>query len=255
MVDQFWLTNIGCPIILQNMLENLSKIEIENPVELIISQIRELISSGTIKPGEKLPPERKLAEHLGVSRGQIREAINKLQFYGIVKVQPQSGTTVTGIGIIALEGLITDILKIENVDLRSLIDTRILLEKEAARLAAKNRTQQDLVQLSNALSQYEKKLFETDAAVEEDLLFHIKIAEASKNTVLKSLMIIITPDIVKNFIQYKVCNETNHKKTIQEHQRILDMISEQNEKGAEEAMGSHLSEIKTFSKTFDKTLK
>ena len=92
------------------MLESLNKIEVEHPDDLIIKQIRELISSGTIKPGEKLPPERKLAEHLGVSRGQIREAINKLQFYGIVKVQPQSGTIVTGIGIVALEGLITCLL-------------------------------------------------------------------------------------------------------------------------------------------------
>lgn len=233
------------------MLENLNKIEIENPVELIISQIRELIRSGTIKPGEKLPAERKLAEHLGVSRGQIREAINKLQFYGIVKVQPQSGTTVTGIGIVALEGLITDILKIENVDLKSLIHTRILLEKEAARLAARNRTKDDLVQLSNALNQYEKQLDLTNNAVEEDLLFHIKIAEASKNTVLKSLMIIITPDIVKNFIQYKVCSESNNKKTIKEHQNILEMISQQNEKGAEKAMEIHLSDIKGLSSTYD----
>lgn len=233
------------------MLENLNKIEIENPVELIISQIRDLIRSGTIKPGEKLPAERKLAEHLGVSRGQVREAINKLQFYGIVKVQPQSGTTVTGIGIVALEGLITDILKIENVDLKSLIHTRILLEKEAARLAARNRTKDDLVQLSNALSQYEKQLDLTNNAVEEDLLFHIKIAEASKNIVLKSLMIIITPDIVKNFIQFKVCSESNNKKTIEEHQKILEMIFQQNEKGAEEAMEVHLSDIQIFSSTFD----
>jgi len=232
------------------MLENLNRIEIENPVELIISQIRELISSGRIKPGEKLPPERKLAEHLGVSRGQIREAINKLQFYGIVKVQPQSGTTVTGIGIVALEGLITDILKIENVDLKSLIDTRILLEKEAARLAARNRTKDDLVQLSNALKQYENKLEQSDHAVEEDLLFHIKIAEASKNSVLKTLMIIITPDIVKNFIQFKVCSDTNNKKNIEEHLQILEMISQQDEKGAEEAMELHLSDIKKFKKSF-----
>ena len=68
------------------MLDNLNKIELKNPVDLIISQIRDLISAGHIKPGEKLPPERKLAEHLGVSRGQVREAINKLQFYGILKV-------------------------------------------------------------------------------------------------------------------------------------------------------------------------
>jgi len=228
------------------MLEKLNKIEIQHPVDLIISQIRELIISEKIKPGEKLPSERKLAEHLGVSRGQVREAITKLQFYGILKVQPQSGTTVSGIGIVALEGLITDILKLENVDFKSLIDTRILLEKEATRLAAKNRTKDDLVQISNALSQYQDKLDLSNNAVEEDLLFHIKIAEASKNTVLKSLMMIITPDIVKNFIKYKVCNDVNNQKTIQEHQRILDMIASQDEMGAEKAMEDHLLDIKNF---------
>jgi len=229
------------------MLENLKKVKLENPVDLIISQIRELILSGVIKPGEKLPPERKLAEHLGVSRGQIREAINKLQFYGIVSVQPQSGTIVNGLGIVALEGLITDILKLEKVDFKSLVDTRILLEKEAARLAAINRTKDDLVQLSNALDQYEKKVLENNVAVEEDLLFHLKIAEASKNTVLKSLMLIITPDIVKSFIQFKVCDDGNNKNIIKEHRNILEMITKQDEAGAVLAMEQHLTDIKGFS--------
>lgn len=229
------------------MLENLNKIKVENPVDLIISQIRDLISSGTVKPGEKLPPERKLAEHLGVSRNQVREAINKLRFYGILKVQPQSGTTVSGIGIVALKGLITDILEIEKSDFNSLVDTRILLEKEAARLAALNRTKDDIVQLTNALKDYREKLSESDKAVEEDLLFHIKIAEAGKNKVLKSLMMIITPDIAKNFIQFKVCNDANNNQTIQEHQNILDMISNQDADGAVLAMEDHLSDIKNFS--------
>lgn len=230
------------------MLENLSKITIENPVDLIISQIRDLISTGAVKPGEKLPPERKLAEHLGVSRSQVREAINKLQFYGIVKVQPQSGTTVTGIGIVALEGLITDILRIENSDFKSLVATRILLEKEAARLAALNRTTDDIIQITNALNDYENKLSKSNEAVEEDLLFHIKIAEASKNSVLKSLMMIITPDIVKNFIQYKVCSESNNMRTIAQHRTILEMISNQDAEGASKAMDIHLLEIKNFTK-------
>jgi len=49
------------------VLDSLNKIVVQDPIELIISQIRDLISSGKIKSGEKLPPERKLAEHLGVS--------------------------------------------------------------------------------------------------------------------------------------------------------------------------------------------
>jgi len=231
------------------LLENLNKIEIENPVDLIITQIRDLISSGAVKPGEKLPPERKLAEHLGVSRSHVRDAINKLQIYGIVKIIPQSGTIVTGLGIVALEGLITDILKIEDTDFKSLVDTRVLLEREAARLAAIHRTEDDLVQLTNALKQYEEKLDLTDVAVEEDLLFHIKIAEASKNSVLKSLMMIITPDIVKSFLKLKVCSENNNRKTIAEHRKILDMITAKDPDGAIIAMESHLVDITDFSKT------
>jgi len=229
------------------VLENFNRIEIKNPVDLIISQIRDLISTGAVKPGEKLPPERKLADHLGVSRSQVREAINKLQIYGIVKIIPQSGTVVTGIGIVALEGLISDILKIENSDFKALVDTRVLLEREAARLAAINRTTDDIVQLTNALNQYEQKLNETGVAVEEDLLFHIKIAEASKNSVLKSLMMIITPDIVKSFIKLKVCSDSNNKKTIAEHQKILDMIVGKDSNGAIEAMEKHLDDITDFS--------
>ena len=229
------------------MLENLSKIRVQNPVDLIISQIRELIISGAIKPGDKLPPERKLADHFGVSRGQVREAISKLQIYGIVKVLPQSGTIVNGIGIVALEGLISDLLKLEKTDFVSLVDTRILLEKEAARLAAIHRTENDIFEMNKALSKYEHKLKSDGVAVEEDLLFHVQIAEASNNKVLKSLMMIITPDIVKSFKSLKVCDGDNNESTIQEHRDIYEAIVNQQPEEASAAMMIHLQDVKNFS--------
>ena len=137
------------------MLNSLERISLKNPVDTIIKQIRSQISAGQVKPGEKLPPERKLAEKLGVSRTQVREAIRKLEFYGILKTVPQSGTIVSGTGIVALEGLITDVLKIEEVDFQSLVETRVLLEKEAAALAAKRRTDADIVSMDLALRAYE----------------------------------------------------------------------------------------------------
>lgn len=229
------------------MLENLTRIKLESPVDLIISQIRDLISSGKIKPGEKLPPERKLADHFGVSRSQVRDAISKLEVYGIVKVQPQSGTTVSGIGIVALEGLLTDILRIDRADFKSLVDTRILLEKEAARLAAIHRSDENLFQMSIALDQCEKELSQNSIAIEQDLMFHLKIAEASNNAVLRSLMMIITPDILKSFTKLKVCSETNNKKTIDEHRNIVEMIAERNPEGAMRSMELHLEDVTNFS--------
>jgi ACS family hexuronate transporter-like MFS transporter len=118
------------------MLQNLSKIEVKSAVDLIIYQIRELIKSGAIKSGDKLPPERKLAEHFGVSKHQVCEAINKLQACGIVTISPQSGIKVNEIGMLAFEGLLSNILDMEKPDFISLVDTRILLEIEAVKLAA-----------------------------------------------------------------------------------------------------------------------
>lgn len=231
------------------MLENLQKITIEKPVDKIISQIRSLITAGEIEPGDKLPPERKLAEYLGVGRAQVRDAIRKLEFYGILKTHPQSGTIVSGIGIVALEGLMTDVLQLEEHDFRSLVETRVLLEMQTASLAASKRTSDDIAQLNSALKAYETKVKQGQPAVEEDLLFHIKIAEAGKNNVLKSLMMIITPDIVSSFNKLKVCNDGNTYKSLEEHQTILDHIVNQEHELASKAMELHLRDVLAFSKT------
>ncbi len=230
------------------MLDIFSEIKVESPVDKIIRQIRTLITTGELKSGDKLPPERKLSEKFGVGRYVVRDAIKKLEFYGIVKTQPQSGTVIEGLGMVALEGLISDVLKIEENDFASLVETRILLEIESAGKAAERRSEEDIVILQNALKAYEDKIIQEGSAVEEDLLFHLKIAEASRNTVLKSLMLIITPDIVKSFTKLKVCNDDSAKEIIDQHQQILDHIIAQNPEGAREAMKNHLKDILEFSK-------
>ena len=211
-----------------NVLDTFKEIKIETPVDKIIRQIKNLITSGQLKAGDKLPSERKLAEKLGVGRTSIRDAIRKLEFYGILKTMPQSGTVVAGMGITALEGLITDVLKIENNDFTALVETRVLLETETARLAAERRTDEDIEKIKSALQAYEKAAIEEVSAVEQDLMFHLKIAEASKNTVLKSLMLIITPDIIKNFIQLDICRDGRFYKSLDEHRIIVQHIIDQN---------------------------
>jgi len=231
------------------MLENFSELKQESPVDKIIIQIRTLITSGQIKAGDKLPSERKLAEKLGVGRTHVRDALRKLEFYGILKTHPQSGTVVAGIGMTALEGLITDVLKLEKSDFTSLVETRVLLESNSAKLAALRRTDEDIEAIKKAISAYEIKIKNGETAIEEDLMFHIKIAEASKNSVLKSLMLIITPDIVKNFVTYKVCDNSTELKALHEHQKILEHIINKNGEAASKVMTHHLNDVLEFSKS------
>lgn len=224
-------------------LNNFKEIKIDSPVDIIIGQIRDLIISGELVPGDKLPPERKLSEKLGISRSYVREAIKKLEFYGIVKTHPQSGTVIAGLGITALEGLITDVLKMEGSDFHSLIETRLILEAQTARFAAIRRTESDIEELEEALSLYEAKVKVGEQAIDEDLLFHIKIAESSKNNVLKSLMLIVTPDILTHFTKHNVCGGGKPFGALQEHKEILEHIKNQDPEKAEKAMINHLSDI------------
>ena len=154
---------------------------------------------------------------------------------------------VAGLGISALEGLITDVLAIEESDFFSLVETRVLLEIKAASLAAERRTSDDIIALQNALTLYEQKLSKDNQAIEEDLLFHLKIAEASGNKVLKSLMLIITPDIIKNYAQLKICDTSTLQKTIEEHRIILKHIIDGDVQAVEQAMQMHLKDVLQFS--------
>ena len=235
------------------MLENFIALKQEMPADKIIKQIRSLITSGQLKSGDRLPSERKLAEKLGVGRTAVRDAIRKLEFYGILKTLPQSGTVVAGIGLTALEGLITDVLKLEKSDFTSLVETRVILETNAAKFAAQRRTDTDIEEIKKAILAYEIKVKNKENAVEEDLMFHLKIAEASKNAVLKSLMLIITPDIVNNFIDYKVCDEKTEFKALEEHQKILDFIIKKDSEAASKMMNEHLKDVVNFSKIPNKT--
>ncbi|MEL6624373.1 MAG: FadR/GntR family transcriptional regulator [Bacteroidota bacterium] len=235
-----------------DLLNRFQEISVETPVDKIIHQIRSLITIGQLQPGDRLPPERKLAERLGVGRSNVREAIRKLEFYGILKTLPQSGTLVAGIGITALEGLISDVLKLEDSDFASLVETRLLLEAESAHFAALRRDYQDIANIEKALVAYEEKVEQGVQAVEEDLLFHLKIAEASKNSVLKSLMLIIIPDIISNFLKLDVCADGRPSRALEEHRIILDLIVAQEAEKAGEAMRTHLKEVYEYSQTLRK---
>ncbi|MFH6985898.1 FadR/GntR family transcriptional regulator [Marinoscillum sp. 108] len=229
------------------ILSNFSRIKIETPVDKIINQIKELITSGQLKPGDRLPPERKLCEKLGVGRTHLRDAIKKLEFYGILKTLPQSGTVVGGMGITALEGLISDVLKLEANDFRALVETRVLLEVNSAKFAAMRRSDADLIHMSKALSDYEKAVSKGADTVEHDLMFHLKIAEASNNTALKSLMLIISPDILTHFKENNICGGDRPVCALEEHYQIFEHIESRNPELASETMEHHLQDILSFS--------
>ena len=224
-------------------LEVLNKNENQKVHNLIIIGIRDLINFKNLEPGDKLPSERMLSEKFEVSRSNVREAIQKLELYGLLKSRPQSGTFVANIGVTALNGMIEDSLRLNEPDFKSLVETRILLELKTSRLAAIRRTKEDLVQLEEALQAYKTKVLNGDDAVQEDLLFHLAIAKASGNSTMNTFMLIITPEIITNFEKYHVCDKGLAQEGIAEHEEIYDAILKQDPQLAKEKMKVHFKTL------------
>ena len=207
----------------------------------IIAKLKDLIEFKNLEPGDKLPSERMLSERFEVSRSSIREAIQKLEFFGILMSKPQSGTFIADIGRVAMSGMIDDILRLDEPDFKSLVETRILLELKTVSLAALRRSDTDLKAMKFALDAYKEKVLNKEVAVEEDLLFHLAIAKASKNSSMNTFMLIITPEIITNFEKYHVCNSNQSQIGIEEHENIYNAIKDQDPVKAREMMKIHFS--------------
>lgn len=212
--------------------------------EIVLKYIKEQLYSGRLQPGERLPAERRLAEMLGVSRAHVRAAFQKLEFYGIVRTFPQSGTVVAHENMQILERMLTDALQIGRFDFASLVYVRELLETEAVRLCALNRTDDDLKELEQALQACEEKFY-TEERISRDFAYHQALARGSHNPVLSSLLLVITPDVLRYYHRYRVC-ATPTEEVFHQHREILHCIRQRDEQGVTEMMRRHLKSLRDF---------
>ncbi|WP_418992619.1 FadR/GntR family transcriptional regulator [Alistipes sp.] len=216
-------------------------------VDSVLKYVKEQLYSGCLQPGARLPAERRLAEMLGVGRAHVRAALQKLEFYGIVQTFPQSGTVVAQEKMQVLERMITDALQIERYDFASLVYVRVLLEIEAVKLCARNRTEDDLMRIEAALRECEEKFY-TDERVSKDFAYHQALARGSHNPVIVSLLLVITPDVLRYYQRYRVCTVPLEEVCF-EHRELLRCVREQDEEGAAEMLRRHLRSLSEFAVT------
>lgn len=219
---------------------------VTSAADQVISKIKELIQTGVLKPGDRLPAERKMAMEFGFGRTQIREALHKLEFYGIIKTLPQSGSVINSLNITALDGLIGDVLNLQGYDFYSLVETRIVLEVNSIRMCAERRNDEDLEAIETAHRNF-LKYWDTEERVGYDFAFHRAIAEASHNPVFKALMLIITPDIMNIYNKERIC--TPSTKVVEEHVHMVEAIRNKNPELAAELMTKHMGGVLDFAKS------
>ena len=218
-------------------------------VETVLKYIKNELYSGRLQPGERLPAERRLADMLGVGRAHVRAAFQKLEFYGIVQTFPQSGTVVAQEKMQVLERLITDALQIEQYDFASLVYVRVLLELEAVKLCARNRTPEDLENIEQALIECEEKFY-TNERVSKDFAYHQALARGAHNPVIASMLLVITPDVLRYYQRYRVCTVPQEEVCF-EHRELLRCVRERDEEGAVAMLRRHLKSLSEFAATYN----
>ncbi|APG64418.1 GntR family transcriptional regulator [Tenacibaculum todarodis] len=222
-----------------SLIENNSKKAIQNDV---ICKIRDLINSRKLERGDKLPSERIMSEKFDVKRNHIREAIRKLEFYGVLKSMSQSGT-VLAIGLTGFNGIVEEIISLDSPSFNELVETRISLELKTVWLAAQRRTEEDLERIKDALYAFKAKILNGEDYLEEDLLFHLAIAKASKNSTMITLMLLLTPPILSTYERETVCEGDVVISEIKKHEDIYDAIVLQEPQLAVDMMKKHFFKL------------
>lgn len=212
--------------------------------EIIVEQILEQIRDGSLEPGQKLPPERELAQMFGVCRSSVREATRALTLMGYLDVYQ-------GKGAFLKESITADVLSADRlnrafaaVDSLDLVDIRNVLECKAASLAAVRADSSQIAAIERAVMRMSAYMDEKVRFYKADLEFHQTLAKASNNVVLLEMMNLMWAKIVHDrddFLGFS----GEKPGCFQTARMVADAVGAGDRDKAIKAMTSHLNVVST----------
>lgn len=216
--------------------------------EQVIEQIKEMIFSGQLKKGDKLPPERELVEQLQASRASIREALRALQIIGLVECRQGGGNYIRESFEESLSEPLSIMFILQNSKPIEILELRKVLEVETAAIAAEKITDEELEELGLIMEQLKAS---TDEVLSSkfDKELHYKIAAASRNTLVLSILKSVS-SLIDSFIKdarERILKEKENKETlIIHHENIYKALLERSSMKAALAMKTHLDFVTDY---------
>lgn len=209
--------------------------------EDVARQIERLILK-KLRPGDKLPSERELAELLSVSRSSIRDAIRSLELMGMVEPRQGAGTIVCEISSSSVTNPLANALKRKEEHISELLDFRKILEPPLASRAATHASPDEISEMDDILKRQEAKLRSGETAIAEDSEFHYAIAMASGNSVVLKVLDILM-DLLRETRERTLQVEGRPQKSLAGHRLILSAIKRHDPEGAKAAMRRHIEDV------------
>lgn len=215
----------------------------------VFEQLKDLIFRGHLKPGERLMTERELAQHLGVSRPTVREAINKLVAVHLLDHRQGQGTFVNPPTTSADKNPFAAVLNGQDASLMDLLEVRLGLECNAVALAARRASEDDIREIEKNVEDMAAAIKEGNLGSDADISFHMAIAYATKNVVqihiMKSLYDLLFYGIQEN-LQHLYTEPINLDKVLQQHTDILNALRQHDPDEAYAAMKRHITFVQDY---------
>lgn len=208
--------------------------------EEISDQIKELIYSGVLKTGDKLPCERELAVQFNIGRMVIREALRTLEESGLIYIKHGSsgGAFIKSTDSSVITKSISDMIKIGNVKLADLTEVRWGIEKIVLELVVKRISNKDMASIEKNIQDSERKISKGISTLDEDLEFHALLARSSRNPLFDRIVESVL-NLTKTFVATRR-RVLHHDKILDCHKEIYRAVKERNLTVAQEKMQAHL---------------
>ena len=211
------------------------KMKVQSLKGQFIAEIESMIVSGKLLPGERLPPERELAKQVGVSRSIVNSGLLDLAAKGFLTVVPRRGTFIADFRNEGTLGILTTLLHYlgEEMDDKLFFDTNLtrqVLEIEAARAAAANRSDEDIETLTDLMERARKTTDKTEL-ISLKIRFHHRIAVASRNMVL-CLLLRSFSNVIERILSYFFEIPGAMDRSFASHTRLLEEIMRGDPDGA-----------------------
>lgn len=211
--------------------------------EEVMDKIIQLIIDNDMKAGSKLPNEFQLSEQLGVGRSTLREATRRLVSRNILEVRQGSGTFISKKRGVPEDPLGLTFMENDYRLALDLFEIRLMLEPNAAALAASHATEEQLTKLEHYCRIVEKKIDTNESYYKDDEAFHTCLAECSGNSVLKTLIPIVVSSIYMTTVS---TSDQFRPLTYRQHRKIVRAVTRRDSMGASLAMSEHLNTNREF---------
>jgi GntR family transcriptional repressor for pyruvate dehydrogenase complex len=209
--------------------------------EVVRGGIQRMIETGELKPGDRLPAERELAEHFKVSRASLRAALHSIAGMGLLQFRHGSGTYITGGPPVLDDGPLALLARLHGFSDDEMFEARRQLEVGVAALAAERASDADVARMQACIDGMAANLESPRKYLVHDVDFHRAVAVASKNPILGSLVEMVSAALLRQRSR-TVAHARDLAGSLTMHRRIARAIAAHDPERARHAMNQHLTQ-------------